>query len=57
MPTPPPPNQPNYAEVRQAQDQRKYAEEQHRLRKREEEERRKAVDAENRLKNPPAQQK
>lgn len=53
----PPPHQPNYSELRQAEDRRKYAEEQHRLRKREEEGRRKAVDAENRRKNPPGQQK
>jgi len=57
VPVPPPPQQPNYSEVRQAEDQRKYAEEQHRLRKREEDERRKAVDALNREKNRPSEER
>lgn len=47
MPDVPPP-QPNYSEVRIAEDQKKYAEEQLRLRKKEEDDRRKALIADSR---------
>jgi hypothetical protein len=43
-----PPAQPNYSEVRKAEDQKKYANEQLRLRKKEEEDRRKAHVADSR---------
>lgn len=55
MPVDLPPQQPNYAIVREA-DEKKYAEEQRRLRKKEEEDRRKHVDALNYQKKSQTQQ-